>query len=548
MKKSFLFLASILLFTLVSCENYEEEEQILSSKICSDTYYMGTRSSGVTFDQCTSCSLYNGESIKLPWADNSEGSIPYEIRSDVKESDGWRILYSTVNIVGYDHSYSSGSHSNYLLLYNKFTGMLKGFYYATSMQENNNAYWLLTIPNNGYQTKLFNFVEDFASPSDLMATNVVSLSNITNEGVTGGFSQGWNCFMLELAYDPNSQNEILDITGYSLEETTYEFSGSFSSSSKGTIVSTSQGQSSFLKGLASKVGESAKETVDSMNIGGLAQSLLGYAAEYATTDLITYGLNKLLGSVLAQSTPTVQSLQFSTNGHIEISGKSVKPASGLLMPIMGIPLNGIDGKPLGIWNLTEKPKYTINSSPKLVKAKLGSMIQYIYKVEATPSIQYVVNPYSNANISIDYSLVEYTKYDGVMVHPLPYQTTSFLCDAFQTNEAPTLTQTTLFNDGLTIIKTIPSCYTFQALECPPNYTSSDGTPSCDLLNYEYEYLRPVKFKVVATITNGTVNTASAKTFTPLFLKQKNGDTPKSWSLFELASKGYVYNGSQLWRP
>ena len=56
-----------------------------------------------------------------------------------------------------------------------------------------------------------------------------------------------------------------------------------------------------------------------------------------------------------------------------------------------------------------------------------------------------------------------------------------------------------------------------------------------------------KFKVVATVSaNGNV-VKSGKTFTPVFLKQKNGDTARSWSLSELASNGYVYlNGTQIW--
>ena len=240
----------------------------------------------------------------------------------------------------------------------------------------------------------------------------------------------------------------------------------------------------------------------------------------------------------------MQNVQFTTNGKLSVTGTSSSPSSGLIAPIGSIPLNGT-GERLGVWNLTEKPRYTIPSCPVLVKANINTMVQYIYKIEPQCSIQYTVNPDVSATVS--YSVVEYTKYDGSWVNPTPYQAASVSCGAFNTGEYPMLAQTELLNDGYTIIKSMPNSYTFYALEEMPNYISLDGKPACDLEYYVYDYLRPVKFKVVATVSaNGNV-VKSGKTFTPVFLKQKNGDTARSWSLSELASNGYVYlNGTQIW--
>lgn len=506
-------------------------------------YKVETRSGGTTFDQCLQCQICDGSTVNLPWNQNVPGNVPEEVRYDVKESDGWRILYSTVDIIGYDHTVHTGTQSNYLLLYNKYTGVLKGFYYATSMESNNHAFFQLTIPTS-QQTKLFNFVSEFAVPSDSTATNSVLLSAITDDGIAAGFEEGWNCFMVELSYDPNSLNETMSISGVCMNVTSFSLNGSIDAESEGVIMGANHKTSSFMSGIASVVGDMAKAFMGTLGIAGpVGVGLEGLAATSATS-LFSYGVNKIFGSLLTQSSTTVQNVQFTTNGKLSVTGTSSSPSSGLIAPIGSIPLNGT-GERLGVWNLTEKPRYTIPSCPVLVKANINTMVQYIYKIEPQCSIQYTVNPDVSATVS--YSVVEYTKYDGSWVNPTPYQAASVSCGAFNTGEYPMLAQTELLNDGYTIIKSMPNSYTFYALEEMPNYISLDGKPACDLEYYVYDYLRPVKFKVVATVSaNGNV-VKSGKTFTPVFLKQKNGDTARSWSLSELASNGYVYlNGTQIW--
>ena len=538
MKKPIIFISAIaILFTGCSTdiEVVEPNEH--------GEYKVETRSRSTTFDLCTQCELCDGSTVNLPWNTDVPGSVPEEVRYDVKESDGWRILYSTVEIIGYDHTVHTGTQSNYLLLYNKFTGVLKGFYYATSMQPNNHAFFQLTIPAS-QQTKLFNFVSEFAVPSDSTSTNSVLLSAITDDGIAAGFEQGWNCFMVELSYDPNSLSETMGISGVCMNVTSHSLNGSIDAESEGVIMGANHKTSSFMSGIASVVGDVAKAYMDSVGIAGLVGVGLGGLAAVSATSLFSYGVNKIFGSLLTQSSTTVQNVQFTTNGKLSVTGTSSSPSSGLIAPIGSIPLNGT-GERLGVWNLTEKPRYTIPSCPVLVKANINTMVQYIYKIELQCSIQYTVNPDVSATVS--YSVVEYTKYDGSWVNPTPYQAASVSCGAFNTGEYPMLAQTELLNDGYTIIKSMPNSYTFYALEEMPNYISLDGKPACDLEYYVYDYLRPVKFKVVATVSaNGNV-VKSGKTFTPVFLKQKNGDTARSWSLSELASNGYVYlNGTQIW--
>ncbi len=143
----------------MSCSDYEEQTEVNGS-ISSNEFGVMTRSGETTWTDCARCLIHTGDSVYAPWRAEATGSIPLEIRQDVKEADGWRILYSSVTIMGYCQGNGSSSTPDYLLFYNKYTGILKGFYYATSVQANNHAFFQLSVPTN-YNTKLFNFTDEF---------------------------------------------------------------------------------------------------------------------------------------------------------------------------------------------------------------------------------------------------------------------------------------------------------------------------------------------------------------------------------------------------
>ncbi len=84
-----------------------------------------TRQGEYSFSMCENALLSSGNTVKLPWSDSSKGTIPDEIRVDVAEADGWRVLYSTVKILGCNVDVTDADvGTNYLLLYNLYTGIL----------------------------------------------------------------------------------------------------------------------------------------------------------------------------------------------------------------------------------------------------------------------------------------------------------------------------------------------------------------------------------------------------------------------------------------
>lgn len=87
--KPILLLTSLLLLSCSKdyCDFEENIVEQLPVKV--------TRSvTSIPFNECNWCYLANGDSIKAPWADNTSTSIPLMIRKDVKQCDGWEIIYS----------------------------------------------------------------------------------------------------------------------------------------------------------------------------------------------------------------------------------------------------------------------------------------------------------------------------------------------------------------------------------------------------------------------------------------------------------------------
>ena len=123
MKKNTMTLLAILFFVVTGCQNELENENLFSNQ---EDSFVNSRNAISWFD-CNKCILPSGAEVHLPWSAATTTSIPEEVREDVKEEDGWRILFTTVDISGYSETVTDADDSgNYLLLYNRYTGMLKG--------------------------------------------------------------------------------------------------------------------------------------------------------------------------------------------------------------------------------------------------------------------------------------------------------------------------------------------------------------------------------------------------------------------------------------
>lgn len=485
--------------------------------------------------------LPSGAEVHLPWSTTAITSIPEEVREDVKEEDGWRILLTTVDISGYSETVTDTDDSgNYLLLYNRYTGMLKGFYYAEGeMQNNNNAYWLLTISGG---TKLFNFVPYFAEPiNSTNSPHQISLSTVSTNGITNGFDVGWNCFMQELAYDENSMNERLSISGYALNESTITFKGSYNSTSEGTIVSApSTNKNGFLDGIVKGFGTASKEWIKN-NTGEnsnnkaikFATTVVEEAMNSGISGLVSKGLYKIFGSVLG-TTRTTYDLQFTTNGSIIIEGKSQNPGTGYISPLANIPLNGI-GENLGVWNLANKPSHIVNRHAILQDIKNAAVgSDYYYNLAFSQEFEVIKNPSIDATLTVNCEIVNYDKHHGKDVILGSHYNKSHIY-AYRTTSTPTL-----YSDSITTIRSNNNYYTVVIRDLLPNKTYGYNSPAYDLMGDGVSFWENTVVCINTSYYKNGITTYSTKTFIPHYVYGQGSESARSysWTYQELINKGF----------
>lgn len=381
------------IFVCFSCTGNEIDSTI-SSK-CSNITVNNeeTNDSWINHEYC----FLNGSQdlVKAPWAENNVvTTIPSGIRKDVKEKDGWVILYSSMKINGYERDYNyqpTDKSANYILFYNHYSGMLKGFCYLTApVQQNNMALWHLSTNDS---TRLFNFAGEEAIPYNGPKSKEVYISNITNEGISKGFAKGWNCFQIELAYDADSPMQTLNIDAITLNETAYNFDGTMGFSSDGVIITTTQKpQNNIFKGTATAIGDAAKKYIEK-NFEKQEKTNRGILAT-TIGSLVSYGANKIFSSIFGKSTSVTseQTISIKSKGEVILSGKSLQPATGIVTPVSDISLNKL-GYALGIWNIIDYPYY---QTDRYVAFKnffpFGTGNAFRYTIKTSVYYQKIVNP------------------------------------------------------------------------------------------------------------------------------------------------------------
>ena len=236
--------------------------------------------------------LASGSYVHTPWNKKiTSGTIPYEIRTDILPSDGWDLIAHTVN--GYGEN-----GMNYLIFHNHYTGILKIFYYLEPNSSNlqNTAIWKLHFEN---PQSFLAFTGEYARLSTDKSVRDIYLSNITSDD-SRGFNVGWNCFQVELAYDPDFTEGSLQIIPMSMTTSSIKLDGNLNSKTKGTVISTTTSNplNGVVKGVASLVGNTAKDWVSDQvkdaNFGDDVKKSLSSGAG----SLVTSAVGAALGSFI----------------------------------------------------------------------------------------------------------------------------------------------------------------------------------------------------------------------------------------------------------
>lgn len=432
--KSFLFnykllsIFTIFVSTLISCSDITDIENITNS----DTEETSTLRSA--FDNYFDWYKYENIEIvnpylnrttylSLPWAPGSSdnGGIPKEWMDEntfnpnfsqrfYSPDKGWVLVYSNIK---------QNSAAKYFALYNKYTGILRFFFYSIGSSSGSGtsaSLWGIAVDKS---TSLMNFTYMFSKASNekISAPSIIT----TPEGsIVGGSYKSigykenmWYGLELECAYDPSlsKSNHCFYIKGWGVNDISLTGTGTTTGTITGTIKTNVPNSNSFNLSLNNMLNTTSSTTTiiadkesgsevlgKTIDAGiqkndkffkGLWGDIQKNASKWITTGLqagaqkglaaiLSSGgsviadaagglLNSLIGGGKKESISKVD-LALNATTDIKISGTSNTVGWGLIsaLPIPGSSTNQynqpIYNKLLGVWNLKEAPFISSNIS------------------------------------------------------------------------------------------------------------------------------------------------------------------------------------------
>ncbi len=420
----------IVLFILCSCST--DEQCLMSDNLVADKVITKaiTQSTSPTFDwEDTPFIMLDGYGSQiLPWYNATDTTIPTELLEDYKKEDGWEMVY---NLCTPSDLTTYGKY--YLIFYNKLRGILRVFYYNIyNTTSANTTFWQLSFTR---PTSMLNSIGHFTMPiniNDVQSTYTTNLSSIETKAI----SRGWNCFDVELCYDPNSTSiaQKMGIKSYDVTQGKLTLTGDLKMDSEGTIVTTSSVPrfpilsgmiTAGVTGFGGSISKIVSSKLDSAKISPLISMPVTEIISSGVTGLVKSGINLIFGSFLGKKATTTQTLKVRTTGQIQTNGEFSFNSSSNINPIVNLVCPGSKvessdsflpsyNEPLGVWNLKEAPIVTLSSGAVWVKREEFDY-QYTRLVDVKPIREIVVNPAVKECFSkydISYELMYYKSFGG----------------------------------------------------------------------------------------------------------------------------------------
>lgn len=353
-----LILAFSVIFVSCSTESVEVGDLTLKNKsekalVCYPKSNLKTRAYSIdnSWETWNKVKLASGDSVYTPWNEKlTSGTIPYDIRTDIKYEKGWDLIAHTLNGYG-DRG------MNYMVFHNRYTGILKVFYYVEVSQAalQNTAMWKLHFET---PQSCLAFSGPYASASTQKNVKDIYLGNITNDD-SKGYTLGWNCFQTELAYDPDYKDGKIQIIPSSMTTSQIHLYGNIDTKTEGLIISTTNTNalSGGINTTANFAGKKAEEWVGNALKNNKLFKKVSSLLVSGAGSIVSSGVSSLLGSFVGgfdKSQQTTQSVQLRTSGTIKLDGELRTIQSGIIMPL-DLSLSPNDVGHLGTWCLTKEP-------------------------------------------------------------------------------------------------------------------------------------------------------------------------------------------------
>lgn len=554
----------LLLFLAVACT--EEELLIESSETTSlrsraeVSYDNDSETNPDLFDDWENVSMIElnstsgaikGNAVSAPWAGGSSTALSEGFCKDVKKADGWVMLFHTLKKKGFDN------YKNYICLYNKFTGVIKVFYYNELGDFGSSlTYWNMSSTK---PLRLMDAPSHFTKPNDAAPSNS-SLSftnevNTADEGIyvnNHGLIKAWNGFTYQV---PSYFNEDYDcsITISALNKfvTQFNFSGQTENKITGTITSITSSDKNVANGTArqGEISRYGKEALGFMNfvaenankpkgqenkdvplqISNDLMNLLSGIAQNKYFTVFKNGLNKLFNRSTVSTYYTTSDVRLESQGHLLIKGTgemttsspvynvrfnlkdvvngTVPSGSGLVLSSDGIGLEN-----LGTW--------TIKSIPTIYYERISPVYPLSYtnthnewdRVEVTGNI--ILPPYhcNTPELIINKDLKQYVTYSHLTMelvgcikadnqyygswYEISHDTNYTHDGAFSNDIYSGLGTPTLYYDSINHIYSVPKGYVKRTIRTP--FTSEQINDK--VYNMYYDWGTILRGRMTAMIT------------------------------------------------
>jgi hypothetical protein len=298
-----------------------------------------------------------GTNILVPWASSANKSFPLIYGTDIKKADGWALVYNTF-------SPQSFTQPAYFILYNKYRGLLRGYFYLTPGS---------AIPSSNISHSLIQDVSGTPIPSltysstEVMDLTLTKLVSSTVQQFKTSSTGTWYAAEFEMVYDPNIGSKNAASTKMtwevsSVNTTNMTLNGVSQGTIKGTISQTVTSGSMLGQSIPGSLKLGDNTVIDSWDLPAVIKTGLKNGIEKGLQGIAENVLNAIFGGTSATST---QYADLTTSATYTLAGTATDVYQ-LQNPSLVIPgANGQDNvagytplykDPLGVFALTGAPK------------------------------------------------------------------------------------------------------------------------------------------------------------------------------------------------
>lgn len=428
--KLFAFSAILFLLTIItSCSDTDPE--IL--EINDITYPLKNQKNEFNWEEEPIYEICEDYKMTLPWYDGTAGMLDYYISDDYTKRQGWTMLFNTLND-------KTDCNQNYLIFYNKFTGVIRVFYYLLNNVDGDSGFFKLWFSDFN---ALLNNEEYFAQPitSEILSKSA-KYSNLSHF-LYSWIGKGWNAFDVEITYDPTVPNKELyfSIGGLKHNKQSINYTSDWFKILPHLELSALYNnikhppnnqfpiQETFDVSLAGRGADLwLKNMVSENQINHIPNHPPQAILDGGPKALIASGLHKIFGSYTSNLNATSYNIlrfktddQYTSTEAIIMDSESVSPLvkfpfPGSLIPDKTIPeKKPIYNKPLGVWNIDKTP-VVLQSKRAYLAGENGNTYYYNRMIRLDDeSFKIVLNPEIFNHIShyeTEVELYYYKKFRG----------------------------------------------------------------------------------------------------------------------------------------